>query len=709
MESRNSLGRYELTAQIARGGMSDVFEARDRLLDRKVAVKILHERYAETDTFVARFRKEARAVANLSHPNIVSVYDWGEEDSTYFMVMELIKGRSLRDILDSEGRLQHRRATEIAIEIAKALDAAHSNDIIHRDIKPGNVLLTTDGSVKVTDFGVARARSSTQGLTKAGSVIGTATYFSPEQASGDLADERSDVYSLGIVLYEMLVGRPPFRGESAVSVAYQHVTSEVIPPSRINTDVPLELEDIVMKALEKDPQMRYKNAADMHHDMVVFLHGKPSRQIRSTTDPQTPINPAQTGSSRPSGPRKRVTKTKASSPSPPSQLPFVLTALILAAGVVYGAYLLLNSLSNDPTPSTTVPTVVLEVPEVSGLSEEGALLILQEEGFRIRLNRESSDSPVGLVLRTEPDAGTTTEDAFVTMVISSGPAQIQVPNVVGSTEERAISHLEGQGFSVTINPARHDTVGVGLVISQNPSGETQASAGSAVELAISAGPEPIEMPEVIGLSRDRAEGILEGLGLEVTSTQDFDDQVPAGYVVSQIPPGGSDINPGRDVLLVISQGSAIYTVEDVSGRPVREAVDRLDLAGMQVQVIQLNSAAFEVGRVISTDPVPGTRINRGDRVTVFESIGPDVENVPDLTGFSPENARLRLAEDGFQLEVGISREIVDSPDLVDRIVRQVPGPGEEANRGSTVFVVLGQAPVQTTSGVVDITEPTDNG
>ncbi len=709
MESRNSLGRYELTAQIARGGMSDVFEARDRLLDRQVAVKILHERYAEAGTFVARFRKEARAVANLSHPNIVSVYDWGEEDSTYYMVMELIRGRSLRDILDSEGRLQPRRATEIAIEIAKALDAAHHNDVIHRDIKPGNVLLTTDGSVKVTDFGVARARSSTQGLTKAGSVIGTATYFSPEQASGDPADERSDVYSLGVVLYEMLVGRPPFRGESAVSVAYQHVTAEVVPPSRINTDVPLELEDIVMKALEKDPQKRYKNAADMHHDMVVVLHGKPSHQSLSTTGPPTRTIPAQTGSSRPAGAREGATPTKAPSRRPPSQLPFVLTALILAAGVVYGAYLLLNSLSNDPTPSTTVPNVVLEVPDVNGLSEEGALLVLQEEGFRVRLSREASDSPVGLVLRTEPGVGTVTEDAFITMVISSGPAQIQVPNVVGSTEERAISQLEGQGFSVTINTARHDTVGVGLVISQSPSGETQASSGSAIELVISAGPEPIEMPEVIGLSRDRAEGILEGLGLEVSSTQDFDDLVEVGFVVSQVPPAGSDINPGRDVLLVISQGSATYTVEDLSGRPIAEAIDALEQAGMQVQVIRLNSFDFEIGLVISTEPAAGTTTDRGNSVTLFESIGPDVVSVPDLTGFTPANADLLLAESGFQMEVGISRVTVGSPDLVGRIVRQAPGPGEEAMRGDTVLVVLGQAPVSTTSAGVDDPESNGNG
>ena len=231
-------GRYQLTAHIARGGMAEVFEANDLMLDRQVAVKILHRQFASTETFVARFRKEAQAAANLSHPNIVSIYDWGEEDETYFIVMELIRGRSLRDILKSEGVLLPRRAAEIAVEVASALEVAHRNRVIHRDNKPGNILLSPDGTVKVTDFGVARAWDDSQELTRTGSVIGTATYFSPEQARGEAADGRSDIYSLGVVLYEMLTGRPPFSGETPVSVAYQHVATDPPAPSSLNPDVP---------------------------------------------------------------------------------------------------------------------------------------------------------------------------------------------------------------------------------------------------------------------------------------------------------------------------------------------------------------------------------------------------------------------------------------------------------------------------------------
>ena len=695
MVTPNSLGRYELTAQIARGGMSDVFEARDRLLDRKVAVKILHDRFAETDTFVARFRKEARAVANLSHPNIVSVYDWGEEDGTYFMVMELVRGRSLRDIIQAEGKLLPRRATEIAAEIAKALDAAHRSGVIHRDIKPGNVLLTTDGSVKVTDFGVARARNASEGLTKVGSVIGTATYFSPEQASGDPADERSDIYSLGVVLYEMLVGRPPFRGESAVSVAYQHVTAEVVPPSRLNTDVSLELENVVMRALDKDPDRRYETAADIHHDLLVLLQGRPSPGGQA---PVAPPARAQTAQDPPPPPPRDddASRRMRGQPRQPSQLPFIFTAVLLAAGVVLGAYLLLNSLSNDPTPSTTQPVVTIAVPDVTGQSEEEARIVLQEAGFLVTTSRESSEAPEDSVIRTEPAAGTVAEEESpINMVVSDGPAQLHVPTVVGSTRERAIGQLEGQGFTYTVRTARHDTIGVGVVISQDPAGEARAPVGAVVELVISAGPEPIEMPRVIGLSRDRAEGMLEGLGLEVSTSLARNNEVPPGVVARQEPAPGADVNPGWSVQLVISEGPELFVLEELAGQQIADVIVLLGEAGMQVLVIEEPSPSHEVGVVIRTDPPGGTELPVGETITVYESTGPDLAVIPDLTGATPEEAEATLAGLGLVLEVAASRAAVDTPELEGRIARQAPGPGEEFLRGETVLVVLGDytAPV----------------
>src|SRR5437870_5825162 len=260
--------RYEIKQQVARGGMAEVFLARDLLLDRPVALKVLFPEFAADRSFVERVRREARAAANLNHPNIVSVYDWGEEDGTYFIVMEYVKGRSLRQLIRTEGPLHPQRVAEIGAEIASALAFAHQNGVIHRDVKPGNVVISPSGQVKVTDFGIARAAGNAQeALTQTGAVMGTATYFSPEQAQGRPIDPRSDVYALGIVLYEMLVGRPPFYNENPVTVAYQHVQETPVPPSQRNPDVPPPLEAIVLKALAKNPANRYASAQDLRADL----------------------------------------------------------------------------------------------------------------------------------------------------------------------------------------------------------------------------------------------------------------------------------------------------------------------------------------------------------------------------------------------------------------------------------------------------------
>ena len=289
--SRTLADRYELLGHIARGGMADVFEARDTLLGRRVAVKVLHSQFSSDEAFVKRFRREAQAAANLSHPNIVGIYDWGQEGSTYFIVMELIEGRSLRDVLREDGPLLPRRAIEISAEVAAALSVAHRSGLVHRDIKPGNMLLTADGTVKVTDFGIARAWDDSSELTKTGAVIGTATYFSPEQAQGTPADERSDIYALGVVMYEMLAGRPPFSGESPVAVAYQHVSSLAVQPSLDNPDVPNELDAIVMRALEKDPDARYQTADDLRHALLLFLRGETPATVPAAEAPTRLIPP----------------------------------------------------------------------------------------------------------------------------------------------------------------------------------------------------------------------------------------------------------------------------------------------------------------------------------------------------------------------------------------------------------------------------------
>src|SRR5947207_6061599 len=266
--------RYRIEREIARGGMAEVYLARDESLNRQVALKALFPEFAREPSFVERFRREAQAAANLNHPNIVGIYDWGQEDGTYFIVMEYVEGRSLRDLIRSEGLIDPGRAADITAEIASALAFAHRSGVVHRDVKPGNVLITPQGNVKVTDFGIARAGAS-DGLTQTGSVMGTATYFSPEQAQGLAVDGRSDVYSLGVVLYELVCGGVPFVADSPVSVAYKHVREEPVPPSQRNTDVPPALEQIIMSALAKDPDHRYQSADDMRADLLRFRRGRP--------------------------------------------------------------------------------------------------------------------------------------------------------------------------------------------------------------------------------------------------------------------------------------------------------------------------------------------------------------------------------------------------------------------------------------------------
>ncbi len=699
MESPHSLERYDLTAHLARGGMADVFRATDKMLNREVAVKILHQRYAETDSFVARFRNEAQAAANLTHPNIVSIYDWGHEDGTYYIVMELVKGRSLHQLVKSEGRILPRRAVEIAAEIAAALEVAHRNRVIHRDIKPGNVLLSEEGLVKVTDFGVARAWDDSQDLTRTGAVIGTATYFSPEQARGDLADERSDIYSLGVVLYEMLVGRPPFSGETPVSVAYQHVTAEVPSPGALNTDVPLELEAIVMKCLSKDPARRYESAAEIRLDLLLFLQGKSSPTAASTpSQPQPATQPAPRSNLPPPtvSPDEMYRRVQAT-PRPPSQVPFVITSIALAALVVVGAWYLIRTITDDPAgPTTTTGTTTIEVPDVIGRPEDEARQMLQESGFQVEPRAETSDSEAGTVIQTEPRAGEAVDETTrVTMVVSSGPARIQIPGVIGSTRDRAEGILQGQGLTIgSISSIAHATVGEGLVISQNPPAGVEAPTGSTVDLVVSAGPEPIETPSVVGLTRDRAEGILQGLGLEVETVVAFDNEVEEELVVSQSPTAGADVNPGWTVQLVISAGPEEIELEEPSGQPVDEVAAALTESGMLVVIQAEGSAEVPAGLVIRTEPPSGTLLAVGDQVIVVESSGIVLVTVPDLAGATPEAAEESVTALGLRLEIASARSTVTDPALVGRIIRQAPSAGDQVVTNQAILVVLGELPTE---------------
>ena len=622
-------GRYELHRRIGRGGMAEVSLARDQLLDRPVAIKALFPEFATDPSFVERFRREATAAANLNHPNIVGVYDWGEAEGTYFIVMEYVDGRSLSQILRADGPLHPDRVADVGADVAAALGFAHRNGVVHRDVKPGNVLVDQGGQVKVADFGIARAISATsdENLTQAGTVMGTATYFSPEQARGDAVDPRSDIYSLGCVLYELVVGRPPFSGDSPVAIAYKQVHESPVPPRQINPSIPPALEAIILKCLAKNPANRYPSAEDLRADLRRFREGNrilaepvmvpPTRDPAATGVMAATTAMAPTGAVRRGGPPPAYVEDDFEEEPRRSSGPFLAVLVVLLLLLAGMLFLLARTLDiggggDDPT--------LVDVPDVVGESEESARQTLENLDFEVDVTREENvDFAAGLVFAQDPAGRERAEEGTtVRLRVSAGAALVPVPDVVGDLFADAEAELRAAGFEVRRIDSPDDEAPVDTVLEQNPAGGQDAEEGSEVALTVSSGPDAIEIPDVSGDTVGAATAELEALGFATDTTNEASNDVPQGRVIRTEPGAGSQRTEGSTVTLVVSSGPEERDVPGVVGLSESAATSALENAGFDVVVEDDETAdPTKIGRVTDQDPAGGQSAAAGDTVTIF--------------------------------------------------------------------------------------------
>lgn len=603
-DTRRYGGRYAITGDIASGGMAEVFLARDELLGRKVALKVLHPEFARDKTFIERFRREAQAAASLNDPRIVSVFDWGSDDGTYYLVMEFVEGTDLRDVIRTQGPLTVERSLEIASEVCLALHYAHQNGIVHRDIKPANIAITQGGQTKVMDFGIARAASDAgKTVTQTGTVMGTASYLSPEQAQGAQVDSRSDVYSLGVVLYEMLTQEVPFQADTAVAIAYKHVKEDPVPPSRLNADVPEPVDAIVMKALAKNPDNRYQSASEMRSDLERVLKGQPVTASPILPPEQTAvIDTADRTSVMP------VSTTPAASRRRRALAYSLITVLFLS--IIVGLVALLFSVLSPSGPTVAVPNV-------TGETFEEASRLLEGAGLKVsRAEDEFHDSyAAGIVISQDPEEGTKQpEGTEVELVVSKGGEKVAVPDVVGKSQDEATKLIESAGLKVgDIKRAFSEDVAKDNVISQDPEPGTRVARDSTVNLQVSGGQNEVQVPDVTGISEERAREILLERGLNPVVKEECNTSRRHNTVLDQSPAPKQKVPEGSDVTLTVNRAPSVPGVE---GETEQDAIRMLEAAGFKVTVVEEESLPPNRGRVIDQEPGEGRTACRGDTVTI---------------------------------------------------------------------------------------------
>ncbi len=616
--------RYEIGGVLGRGGMAEVHRGRDLRLGREVAVKVLRSDLARDPSFQVRFRREAQAAASLNHPAIVAVYDTGEDRSTTgntpYIVMEYVEGETLRDVLRREGVLPPQRAMSLAADICGALDFSHRNGIVHRDVKPGNVMITPAGSVKVMDFGIARAVSdSAATMTSTAAVIGTAQYLSPEQARGEGVDARSDVYSLGCLLYELVTGAPPFTGDSPVSVAYQHVREDPRLPSSINPDIPPELDSILLKAMSKNPANRYQSAAEMRNDLLRALAGQ---RVEATPVLGEAERTAVIGAVPP-GPRRGADgwdddEDAAARRKRNRVIAAVVGALVLI-GAVVGIALLLGS-DDEETPqaaaSVTVPPDLVGSPQADAEAAiEGAGLVVGD----ITPQEVSDEAQVGTVLATDPASGAEVEEGTeVGLTVGTAPDTVAVPSVIGLSQDRALSALEDAGFT-SISTVETDSLeDEGTVVDVTPAEDALVAPNTRITLSVSSGTLPVG--DVTGQTQQAADQALRAAGFSNISVEEVADDAAAGTVIGTTPAAGTPITASSEIVLRVSTGPAepeTVTVPNVVEQAEAAATAALRGQGFTVDVRDTPAGDQEdVGVVLSQSPSANAQAAPGSTITI---------------------------------------------------------------------------------------------
>jgi beta-lactam-binding protein with PASTA domain/tRNA A-37 threonylcarbamoyl transferase component Bud32 len=615
--------RYELGETLGYGGMSEVHLGRDMRLDRDVAVKVLRADLARDPQFQHRFRREAQNAAALNHPAIVAVYDTGETVSDYgplpYIVMEYVEGRTLRDIVKTEGPMDEQRAMETMADICAALDFSHRNGIIHRDVKPANVMINNAGAVKVMDFGIARALADGQGVTQTAAVVGTAQYLSPEQARGELVDARSDVYAAGCVLYELITGEPPFTGDSPVAVAYQHVREDPIPPSRQNADVSAALDAVVLKAMSKNPANRYQSAAEMRTDLVRVLSGQ--RQlapvIMTDADRDLMLDSGPTVAIRPIRPtrasRRHADPAGASvEERRPARGLGILTTVVIIAIVGLLLLLFTDVFGGGPKP--------ISLPNVVGQPVPSAEQALNAAGFQTERHPvESTPQDLDRVVAMNP-VGQAVRGTTVRLDVGAGPAEVEVPNLLGLDRVQAQASLQQVGLMLSPDQGTQvaqDDKDINRVLVQDPAAGGRLAKGKAVAITVGVAPETVGVPDVVGTNIDQAQRNIVVAHL-TAAVQDVDSTAPKGQVLRQSPGGGNTVKAGSTVTLTVSRGNQIQ-MPDLRGQTpaqAQNALRKLGWTGTLKQVFTPVEDAAQVGLIVAQDVPAGTGFARDQTITI---------------------------------------------------------------------------------------------